>query len=134
MKGLDTHAVTTVAVGGALGAVSRSVLVSAAGAHGPAATLAINVVGAFLLGLLLERLAHSRLSGARRRQLRLLLGTGVLGGFTTYSGIAVEILSRLEAAHWLGALGYGLVTALTGVGACAAGVLLGGRGRRWADQ
>lgn len=127
---LDPRSVGTVAVGGGLGSAARHLLVSATGTHGAAATLAVNVVGALLLGVLLERLARSDTGGPRRRRLRLLLGTGLLGGFTTYSGIAVEVLARMADGQWAGAAGYGLVTVLTGLAACAAGVVLGARGRR----
>lgn len=126
MRQLDVRSVGTVAVGGAAGAVARHLLV-AAGTSGWAATLAVNVAGAFLLGLLLERLARGGPDTGHRRRLRLLLGTGVLGGFTTYSGIAVEVLARLDAGHWAGAAGYGLGTVLAGLAACGAGVLVGAR-------
>ncbi|PYF99021.1 camphor resistance protein CrcB [Georgenia satyanarayanai] len=127
MKQLDARSVATVAAGGAAGAVARHLLVGAAGAHGWAATLAVNVVGAFLLGLLLERLARGGRDTGRRRRVRLLLGTGALGGFTTYSGIAVEVLARLDAGQWAGAGAYGLGTVLAGLVACGAGVVVGAR-------
>lgn len=127
MKQLDARAVGTVAAGGAAGTVARHLLVGAAAPHGWAATLAVNVAGAFLLGVLLERLARGGPDTGRRRRLRLLLGTGALGGFTTYSGIAVEVLARLDAGQWAGAAAYGLGTVLAGLAACGAGVLVGAR-------
>ncbi|MCM3660505.1 CrcB family protein [Georgenia satyanarayanai] len=127
MRQLDVRSVGTVAAGGAAGAVARHLLVGAAGSSGWAATLAVNAAGAFLLGLLLERLTRGGPDTGHRRRLRLLLGTGALGGFTTYSGIAVEVLARLDAGHWAGAAGYGLGTVLAGLAACGAGVLVGAR-------
>ncbi len=127
MTQLDARSVGTVAVGGAGGVVVRHLLVGAAGPLGWAVTLAVNVAGAFLLGVLLERLARSGPDTGRRRRLRLLLGTGVLGGFTTYSGIAVEVLARLDAGRWAGAAAYGLGTVLAGLVACGAGVVVGAR-------
>src|SRR3712207_1753280 len=56
----------------------------------PVATVGINVVGAFLLGVLLEHLARSGPDAGRRQDLRLLLGAGGLGGFTTYSALATD--------------------------------------------
>ncbi|MBD8062092.1 CrcB family protein [Oceanitalea stevensii] len=126
MRQLDVRSVGTVAAGGAAGAVARHLLVGAGGSSGWAVTLAVNVAGAFLLGLLLERLARGGPDTGRRR-LRLLLGTGALGGFTTYSGIAVEVLARLDAGSWAGAAGYGLGTVLAGLAACGAGVVVGAR-------
>ncbi len=70
-----------VALGGAVGSLARYGLVLAA-PH-LATTLAINVVGSFLLGALVALRPNRRLSGA-------FLGSGVLGGFTTFSAFAVQ--------------------------------------------
>jgi CrcB protein len=126
MNELDARSVGTVAAGGAAGAVTRHLLVDVA-ALGWAGTLAVNILGAFLLGLLLERLVRGGTDAARHRRWRLLLGTGALGGFTTYSGVAVEVLARLDDGQWLGAAGYGLLTVAAGMASCGAGVLLGAR-------
>ncbi|WP_413451776.1 CrcB family protein [Georgenia phoenicis] len=123
MEQLDVRSVGVVALGGAVGALARHLLVG--GAHAWAVTLAVNVAGAFLLGLLLERLA--RRDPASTRRLRLLLGTGALGGFTTYSGIAVEVLTRLDDGHWAAGAGYGLGTVVAGLVACGLGVVVGSR-------
>jgi CrcB protein len=93
----------------------------------------INVVGAFLLGLLLETLTARGPDDGGRRQVRLLLGTGVLGGFTTYSALATDT-SLLLADNRLGAaLLYALGTVLLGALASWAGIITGAliiRGRR----
>ena len=95
----------------------------------PIATLGINVVGAFLLGVLLEFLAdHSPDIGWSRR-MRLGLGTGGLGGFTTYSAFATETVV-LAAAHPGRALGYALGTVIIGGAASIAGIWLARRHRR----
>jgi len=122
--------VLTVAVGGALGTTGRyavSLLVGT-GHLVPWATLVVNVCGAFLLGLLLERLARAGAETPRRRLVRLALGTGLLGGFTTYSALALEVQDLLSA-HQIGtAVLYGVGTVCAGLLACAAGVALGARG------
>jgi fluoride exporter len=87
------------------------------------ATLAVNLLGALLLGALLEALARRGPDTGRRRLLRLGLGTGVLGGFTTYSTLAVETATLPTAL----AVAYLAASVLLGAAAALAGVLLGRR-------
>lgn len=76
--------------------------------------LVINVCGAFLLGWLLEALARRGPDTGRRRSLRLLFGTGVLGGFTTYSGLATDTALLLGSGSVAAGTGYALGTVLFG--------------------
>jgi CrcB protein len=120
----DPVLVASVAVGGALGSLARYGLSHALPARDgvPLGTLTENLVGAFLLGLLLQWLLRRGHETPRRRWLRLTLGTGVLGGFTTYSAFALE-LHRLLAGGRAGiAVGYALATVVGGTLACVAGV------------
>jgi CrcB protein len=95
----------------------------------PLGTLLVNVVGAFLLGLLLERLLREGDDLGARRDLRLLLGTGFLGGFTTYSALATDAV-ELVAEHQPGrAVAYGLGTLLLGGLAALVGLWCGARDR-----
>lgn len=114
-------------VGGAAGTAVRHLLESAfppAAGHWPWTTFLINVTGAFLLGLLVFALARRGEDAGGLRRLRLTLGTGVLGGFTTYSTFALEVHGLLGADHlWIG-LGYAAGSVLTGIGAAAGGALL----------
>lgn len=84
--------IVLVLAGGTVGTATREGLrLTAAGFDGVVlVTAGINVVGAFLLGVLLESLAGRGPHRDRRRTLRLLLGTGFLGGFTTYSALATD--------------------------------------------
>lgn len=84
----------------------------------------INVVGAFLLGILLESLAHRGPDHGRRRALRLLLGTGVLGGFTTYSTLAETTAALYLDGRGLAGTGYALLTVLSGAIATAVGLVV----------
>jgi CrcB protein len=94
----------------------------------PLGTLLVNVVGAFLLGLLLERLSRSGDDVGARRDLRLLLGTGFLGGLTTYSALATDAVDL--GGHHLGrAAAYGLGTLLLGGLAALLGLWWGARSR-----
>jgi CrcB protein len=121
-----------VALGGTLGTGAREALAltfPAAPGTLPVTIAVINVVGSFALGLLLESLLRRGPDAGRLRDLRLLVGTGVLGGFTTYSALAVDT-GLLLGGHGGGTLGLGLVYALgsvvLGALAAAGGIALGG--------
>ncbi|NND44550.1 MAG: fluoride efflux transporter CrcB [Xanthomonadales bacterium] len=87
----------TVAAGGAIGASLRFLV--AAATHGllgkgfPFGTLLVNVLGSLLVGYLLVWLPEHDETVSL---LRLLLVTGILGGFTTYSAFSVETLQLLQ--------------------------------------
>ena len=120
--------IALVAVGGAAGTGLRY-WISAMVPHWagvPVATLGINVVGAFLLGVLLELLAESSLDSGWSRRIRLGIGTGGLGGFTTYSALATDTVT-LAAAHPGRAAGYALATVIVGAVASLAGIWLARR-------
>ena len=121
--------IALVGVGGAVGTLARFGLARALPTRDgwPLATLAANLVGAFLLGLLLEILVRRGPEDAARRRLRLALGTGVLGGFTTFSSLAIEIERLGAEGSALAGAGYGLASIALGLGCAAAGVGLAAR-------
>ena len=123
--------IALVALGGAIGTGARAALAEAFPAHHGIswAILAINVVGAFCIGLLLERLAHLGPDAGRGRLLRLFVGTGVLGGFTTYSTLADDTAQLLVAGRWGAGSGYALLSVLLGLVAVAAGTWIASRAR-----
>ncbi len=124
--------VLAVAAGGTVGTLGRYAVSHVIGADHllPWGTLVVNVVGAFLLGLLLETLARSGREGATHRMVRLALGTGVLGGFTTYSALALQTHDLLLAGHVGLAVGYGGGTVVAGLLAATLGIVLATRWRR----
>lgn len=124
---LRPGAIALVFVGGAVGTLARYLLALALPPVGglPIATLLVNVVGAFLLGVLLGGIAKRGAESRRGRTLRLLIGTGVMGGFTTYSTLAVETAQLIGGGNgWLGA-GYALGTLVIGLGASLLGIAAG---------
>jgi len=90
------EALLLVAIGGFAGANGRFLL--AGTVDGPGGTLLVNVAGSLALGFLLYQ---SIFAGRLSRQTRLLVGTGFLSSFTTYSTFAVESV-RLGAVEGLG--------------------------------
>ena len=118
----DATAVGLVAAGGAAGALARwSVGTGAATGAFPVRTLLLNLTGAFLLGVLVARVP---VRNARDEAVRLLLGTGVLGGFTPFSTYAVEVARRLP--HHAGiAVAYAIVATAAGVLAANVGLAVG---------
>lgn len=87
--------------------------------------LLANLTGAFALGWLTARLA---VVGSPRAQHRaLLLGTGLLGGWTTYSGLALQTLAVGDAEGFVAGFLLLAVSVAGGLVAAVAGLRLGGR-------
>ena len=84
----------------------------------------INLVGAFILGALLEGLARSGDDTAWRRRARLFAGTGFCGALTTYSTFAFEISLLGKGSHLATAVGYGLGSVVGGVIAAWLGIVM----------
>jgi CrcB protein len=114
-------AIVNVAVGGAFGAALRYQLGrSMTGWLGPAAvsafpwaTLAVNTIGSALMGALAGWLALR--GGESSEQLRLLLGIGLLGGFTTFSAFSLELVLLMERGQLATAALYALLSTALGV-------------------
>lgn len=96
----------------------------------PVGTFVVNILGALALGYLLEALVLRGRETVRRRRIRLGIGTGVLGGFTTYSALALETQQLLaHGPGWL-ALLYVVLTLAGGTAACLGGVGIAARADR----
>lgn len=103
-----------VAGAGALGVLARyGVGLAVAGAG---ATLAINVVGSFLLGLVV--------GSGMGEQARTAIGVGFLGGFTTYSTFAVQVWTKADEGAAAGAFWLVAGSVVLGVGAAGLGIAL----------
>jgi fluoride exporter len=115
----------SVALGGAAGAVLRyglsGWLHAVTGYTFPIGTLAVNVLGAFIIGVVLE-LSTGRLLVSP--EVRLLLTTGFCGGLTTFSTFSYETLALLQERQWLAATGNVLLNGVLCIALAFAGVLL----------
>ena len=118
-----------VATGGGVGAVFRyhlgRVVTHLAGPHTsfPWGTLAINIAGSLAMGVLLGWLARSALAAQTNETLRLALGIGLLGGFTTFSAFSAEMVTLVHRGLLLQALGYGTVSLIAGMAAFLIGLV-----------
>jgi CrcB protein len=120
------HPLVLVGAGGALGAMARYLLgVEALKRFGPGfpyGTAAANLLGGFLMGVLAASLALR--GGEGQERLRLLLGVGVLGGFTTFSAFSLETALMIERRAFGAAAAYSLGSVILSVAALFAGMLL----------
>jgi fluoride exporter len=110
----------TVALGGALGAWLRFVAGKLGGLSDfPFATLTVNILGSFVMGLLAGWLAQQD-QGAEGW--RLFLGVGVLGGFTTFSAFSLEIVQLSQRGAWADAALYVGASLIGGIVGLLAGL------------
>ena len=118
-----------VALGGAVGAVARyqvgrgvtAWLGPAAVTAFPWATLIVNVAGSLAMGLLAGWLARHGTGGETAR---LLLGVGLLGGFTTFSAFSLEMMLLIERGQPGTAFAYAAISVLAGVTALYIGLIV----------
>lgn len=114
-----------VALGGAIGASGRHMVGLATlryfGPGFPWGTLAVNVLGSFAMGVLVELLA-TRFNASN--DVRLFLATGLLGGFTTFSAFSLDVGLMLERKQMLTAALYASASVGASVAALFAGLAL----------
>ena len=117
----------SIGAGGAVGALLRhgltSVITRFVGVGGvfPWGVLSANVIGALLLGILIEALATSwNIS----QELRAFLVVGCLGGFTTFSAFTLDVVLLFERGNYAMAIGYVLASVLLSCLALVAGMWL----------
>jgi fluoride exporter len=113
----DRRELAAIFCGGIVGALARTGLAQAFpdSAHTwPWAIFAINVVGAFLLGYFVTRLAERLPTSAYKRPF---LGTGVCGALTTFSTVQLELFKMARAHEWALAVSYAAATVAAGFAA-----------------
>ena len=112
-------------VGGGLGSMARYMVGVAAlrtfGPNWPYGTFAVNVIGGFIMGCLVGFLAHRDLSDPER--LRIFIGVGILGGFTTFSSFSLDAAAMIERKDYGLAAGYIALSVALSIGALFAGLI-----------
>ncbi|MCF8466195.1 MAG: fluoride efflux transporter CrcB [Sneathiella sp.] len=115
----------SVAVGGALGACARygvaQVMLRHLGPGYPYGTLFVNIVGSFLMGVLIETIA---LRWSPSPELRVLLVTGFLGGFTTFSAFSLDVALLVEKGETLSAAWYVLMSVVLSIAGLFGGLYM----------
>lgn len=111
-----------VLVGGMIGTGLR-LLADSVIPHGngdfPLSTLIVNVLGSFLLGLIIARFWSAA------PWLRAGLGTGLLGSFTTFSAVMVSVVALANTELWMLAIAYLVLSLVLGFAAAAIGLRVG---------
>lgn len=114
-----------VASGGAVGACLRYLTgvyaLRLMGASFPWGTLVVNVLGSFLMGLVAEYIVRKLGAG---NEMRLLIMTGLLGGYTTFSAFSLDAVLMLERGAFSGAAAYIAANVIGSIAALMLGLML----------
>ncbi len=97
-----------VMLGGAIGAGLRYTVGRLSAEGFPWGTLAVNLIGGFAMGVLAALL----LRGTASEAVRLFVGVGILGGFTTFSAFSLESWQMIERGQFVPAAGYALASVI----------------------
>jgi CrcB protein len=122
---MNIYGILLVGIGGFFGSIARYMTVQMIDGRinsvFPYGTLAVNVIGCFILGLI-SGMFYQQLS---KDNLRLLLATGFCGGFTTFSAFALENFNLVNEKLAVTSVLYAILSMVLGFAAVAAGVVIG---------
>jgi len=112
-----------VAAGGAMGAVCRYLVMNGAGhfmGHGfPYGTLIVNIVGSFIMGLVIE---YSALNWSPSPEIRAFIVIGVLGAFTTFSTFSLDFVTLYKSQAYLPLMLYTMGSIMLSIAALFSGL------------
>jgi CrcB protein len=118
-------AMIIVALGGAVGAVARYLVYQLSaylfGLHCPYATLIVNIVGSFIMGLIIEAMM---LSWSASMEIQLFLATGILGAFTTFSTFSLDFAVLYRRGDLALSMIYVMASVIFSIGALFIGLSL----------
>jgi fluoride exporter len=115
------NSLISVMLGGAIGAGLRYGAALMVDGRLPWATLGVNLLGSFLMGLLMALIMR----GSASEGVRLFVGVGILGGFTTFSTFSFDLWQMMERGQAGIALGYALISVIGSVVLLVAAMSLG---------
>lgn len=110
------------AIGGALRAILVSVTATRVTASFPLGVLLVNVIGSFVFGVAIR---YGVQTGSMSDSTRMLITTGLCGGFTTFSAFSMDIVDGLEQGRSTMVTTYVLASLVLGVGALLFGMSVG---------
>jgi CrcB protein len=120
----ETMRLFCVCIGGAIGSGARYLvstwMLATFGPAFPYGTLTVNIAGSFVLAALMQ---IATMTDRIPPTAFLMLTTGVLGGFTTYSAFSYESFRYLQEGAWALAASYIVTTVVGCLAACAAGIM-----------
>lgn len=100
---MEPKSLLLVAIGGACGAVARYAISEWIPSEFPWGTLLVNILGSFLLGVLVSAgIANEHVTP----EMLLLIGTGALGAFTTMSTFSLDLIQLVDAGERMPAVSY----------------------------
>ena len=115
---MNIATIAAVGLGGAIGAVLRylfgTALQNIYPSNFPYQTIAINIIGSLIMGLLIGLMAFR---WSAPPELRAFLTVGVLGGFTTFSAFSLDAVLMIETGQWRNAFLYIVLSVLLSTGA-----------------
>lgn len=126
MSGTPWTSILSVGIGGGLGSIARYLVglwfVGRLPLPLPMGTFVVNILGSFIIGLVAE-LALLRAFGVSP-EVRLFVVVGVLGGFTTFSSLSLELTTLIRGSEWAWAFFYSAGSLVIGLAAAFGGIAL----------